>query len=193
MNNIIINQIFKRMRKKFFSLLMVFSILTGSLWAQTIVINEKNTFFRKIVVSVYKDALEYDDSILQEEAPDVEKKAVLKEELLQALGAAFQIQTTPEKLIAFVYNRLLDGISGGNGSPQAIAEDFNGMTVAKAYERMVQDLAAVLQYRIPEGVLEPLKQKVDAEPGRAFSLSARTITDSSNWIVKKMKERFRYE
>lgn len=112
-----------------------------------------------------------------------------KELFLWALKKTFEINTSPDKLLAFVFSRLLWPNKKKNGDPKAIVEQFEGVPIQTVYEHMVADLTDVLGDTIPREVLMPLREKVFEERvGRTFHMTAHQIADSSNWIVKKVKE-----
>lgn len=155
-------------------------------WLRTIVENEKNNYYRAKTREL--EQLEYDDAIGQYTEDDFVRRIAARDALLEALKGSFAIATTPEKIMAFVYNRLLGALLGRNGSPKGIVEEFEGVPLAVMYHRMTLDLSQALACSIPASVLAPLREKVEACPDRKFDLTPRTITDSSNWVVSKMKE-----
>lgn len=159
-------------------------------WLKTIVINEGNSIYRKIKNSPEKDSIEYQDTLLNASDQDTAQKVEKREELLNAVHTIFQIPTSPDKLIAFVYNRLFSVLSGGNGSPRTVLDEFEGMAISDMYRVMVADFSDILQCQLPDWVLEPLARKVAACPKLKFSLTAHQIADSSSWIKKKIKEQY---
>ncbi len=170
------------------------SVAERNAWLRRIVINKRNDIIRKIKRSVDADAVEYNDAVLgQKTGIDLEEIKEKREDLFRAMHAAFQINTTAEKLLAFVYNCLLYSLSGTNGSPKKLVERFDGVSIEDMYNQMVYDLSEILLCKIPEECLEPLKRKVQERPDDVFSLSARTITGSSNWIKTKVKEQHKNE
>ncbi len=157
-------------------------------WLKSVVINARNDYFRKMTRYLEKNALEYEDSFGQVDETSIEKKIELRETLFETLSLAFSIRTSPEKLMAFVYNNLLGRLTRTNGSPLNIYETFKGCTLRVMAKKMVFDLSEALQCEIPSWVIKPLQDKVDLRPEDYFDLSPRGITDSSNWIAKKIKE-----
>lgn len=145
--------------------------------------NETNTFYR----SKANQCGELNDEVISDE-DYFEARIEARDEMLQNLKKVFEINTTPAKLIAFVYNRLLDSLSGKNGKPQHISSDFDSKEIIDLYEMMVRDLSELLHYEIPQGIMEPLLIKVKMHPHALFSLSPRAITDSSNQFITKMKK-----
>jgi|GEM_PF-6502944 len=158
-------------------------------WLRRIVENERNDYYRSVKRTRKNDTVEYNDELdRQYTEDDFVRRLAARDALLDAMKTAFAIDTAPERLIAFVYNRLLGALQGSNGSPKGIVAEFSGVSLAVAYHRMVLDLSDTLECDIPAGVLAPLREKVEASPDKPFALTPRTITDSSNWIVSKMKE-----
>ena len=157
-------------------------------WLKTIVINARNDYFRRLYRSVEKDAVGLLDSVEQTAEKTIETQMELRESLFEALSNAFRIDTSPEKLMAFVYNCLLGRLTSTNGSPKKVTEEFEEVALWDMYQRMVYDLSDVLHCPIPEHILKPLKDKVEKTPDKPFRLSPRSITESSSWIVKTLKE-----
>lgn len=160
-------------------------------WLRTIVINVRNDYFRELSRSVEKDAVMLVETIGHNGGKTIEEEFVLRDEILEMIAVAFRIQTTPEKLMAFVYNSLLGRLSRTNGSPKDVTAVFCRYTLDEMYKKMLRDLSDTLQCEIPNHVLKPLKDKVDLRPNDIFDLTPRSITDSSNWITKKIKEQMR--
>ena len=132
------------------------------------------------------DGLSEEGDVPYEEdfAPRVENR----EAFFAALKDAFSIGTTPDKLMAFVFNRLLGRLSGRNGSPRSIIARFGGKPLTFMYEEMTADLWDVLRTGLPEEVFGGLRDKVYGEyAGSVFSMTTHQIADSSRWIVKKMQ------
>lgn len=146
--------------------------------------NEVNTFFRSKASQC--NGIINNEIIADEDS--FEKKIEARDEFLRSLNKVFEINTTPEKLIAFVYNRLISALSGKNGKPQEISLEFYSKEIIDLYEMMVGDLSSILHCEIPQAVLEPLAIKVMKVPHKLFYLSPRTITDSSNQFITKMKK-----
>jgi DNA-directed RNA polymerase specialized sigma24 family protein len=177
--------VFKRL-SQFYQESQNYSPAQRNSWLRTVISSKTRDFLRaqkrQIEASVFVDEMR----------PDldnrIEKKYIMRDELLTSLQKVFQIQTTAQKLLAFVYNRLLYRTASDNGSPQSIIATFQGKRIIDIYECMVSDLSHFLQCEIPVDYLEPLRRKIEGCPNEIFCLSPRTITDSSNWIAKKLKE-----
>ncbi len=151
-------------------------------------------FFRKAKRSVLTNASDINDPAIHAVAEDFSKRIVDRELFLDALKGAFSINTTPDKLLAFVYNRLLGTMSGKNGKPKEIIGEFDSIPIQKMYEQMVSDLSHVLGISLPAEVLSPLRERVYGEfYDSVFHMSAHQIADSSKWIVEKVKEQNKYE
>lgn len=157
-------------------------------WLREIVINTRNDYFRKLCRKDKKDSVEYCDALEQPAEQAVEKKIEARDSLFEILSYVFSIDTSPETMLAFVYNNLLDKFSNVNGSPKELSEEFHNMSLDEIYEKMVCDLSDILECNIPNHVLKPLRDKVNHAPGKRFFLSPRCVTERSNWIVKKVKE-----
>lgn len=163
-------------------------------YLKRVVRNECLDFFKKNRRTVLKEMADFNDAQGEAATTDFVKQIIDKESFYQALRRFFLLKTTPDKLLAFVYNRLLSGMSGSKGSPLTIIEDFDGMFLREIYERMVLDLNHVLGEKVPSNVLEPLKKRVYGRYyNERFRMTARTITDSGSNFVKKVKEQTKNE
>ena len=151
-------------------------------WLVTIVDHERRTYFNKD-----KPTEEYDDTSTQGFAVDPVELVEQRTLIFEALRSIFQTRTTADKLLAFVYNRLLDKLPGENGSPKFVVDTFKDVPLITMYNCMVSNLSDILQCPVPDNVLEPLKVKVDKCPNAPFSLSDKVISDSSSWISKKWR------
>lgn len=119
-----------------------------------------------------------------------------RQELFEAITQVCSLRTTPDKIIAFLLNKLTAAVSGSgsNGCPADVAHILHDCTLRTAADIAVQELERVLDCPIPMKVLQPLYEKL-AEPTSdglrgqlPFRLSVRDITDSSSWITSKMKK-----
>lgn len=151
-------------------------------------------FFRKAKKSVLTDAVEIDSTYVEAADNDFVKRIVDRESINDALRIVFSQKTTPDKLLAFVYNRLLCAMSGTNGSPKSIIEAFDGMPLQNIYENMVLDLNYLLGTKAPDDVLEPLRTMVYGRYyNETFKMTAHNIADSSSGFIKKVKEQKKNE
>lgn len=159
-------------------------------YLKTAVYNACMDFFRKAKRSVLTNAISIDKVHGHVFEEDFSKRCADKDAFLSALKGVFQIHTTPDKMIAFVYNRLLGTLTGKNGSPKSIIAQFDGMPIQNVYEQMVCDLSTVSGDRIPDGVLSSLRNSVYGDYyNHPFHMTPHQIADSSNWIVEKTKEK----
>lgn len=163
-------------------------------YLKRVVYNICMDFFRKAKKSLLTDAVDLSEALDAATGDDFVERIENKGAFLQALQGAFEINTTPERLIAFVFNRLIGALKGKNGSPKSIVEMYDGAPLQVVFEQMVAELNHILGDEIPDGVLKPLREKVySANRDRPFHLTARQIADGSNWIVEKIKEQNKNE
>lgn len=120
----------------------------------------------------------------------------LRQDLLQSIQRVCALRTTPDKIIAFLLNKLTAVLDGGgrNGTPAVVAVRLSSYTQQAAADLAVRELEGLLACKIPEAVFSPLYEKLrertpDGVRGELlFCLSARDITDSSCWIASKMRK-----
>lgn len=146
--------------------------------------NEVKSFFKSKAEKSRE--IKISETLAQKDSFEIKIETI--DELYRNLKTVFEFNTTPDRLIAFVYNRLLSALSGKNGKPQEISAIFYSKEIIELYEKMIYDLSETLHCEIPYEVLEPLLIKVEKCPNAMFSLSPRTITDSSSEFVKKLKK-----
>ena len=182
------------------------SVSERNSWLATIINNRVNDFFRNLYKTIEKTAISLDDKdvyVDDRDGKDLENdliKSIDNEDFIKlcnTLVNVFKIRTTPEKILAYLFNRFICAFSDtkkSSGSPKKVAEQLNGMTIECASEFMKQKINNVLGHKIQEDVFAELDKKVYAvnngrsNAERLFYLSPRTITDSSNWIADKIKE-----
>lgn len=119
----------------------------------------------------------------------------VSKKLLEKLTQLYSINTSPEKLIAFTYSRLIfpymgDGVSG---KPSKVYEHLYGFRLYDLYECMMDDLMSVIDGFIPKETFLPLRKKLDiidsdgdAIGEKSFDLQVRQITDGVHRIHKKL-------
>ncbi len=162
---------------------------------------ERNAYLVTIVENRRKDYKRIqrktlgDESLDSEDAPvvpcgrDFTRQVLNRFEIFDALKHVFELKSSPDRLLAFVYNCMLANLDGFNGSPREIIEDFDGKPVRFMIDKMVEDLELLLNTEVPPDVLEPLESKMaDYSENYVFNCTVRQITDSSSEIRKKMKE-----
>lgn len=156
-------------------------------WLKTIVKNKEMDFFRKSARTSTEsmDAMETD-------IPDTfntTEKAMVRLELFEAIEKLSQINSAPDRLLAFLLNKISAISNEAKGGPKKIENEFYHKTLKEVYDEVKYQLFILLQGEISDDILKPLRDKVEPVANDYFSLDARTITDSSSWITKKMKER----
>ena len=163
-------------------------------YLKTVTYNACMDYFRRAKRSVLSNALDIDDPTLRASEDDFSRRVIAGEAFLTALKGAFEIHTTPDKLMAFVYNRLIGTLTSVNGSPKSIIDRFDGQPLSVMYEQMMADMNSILGMRLPDDVVAPLRTQIYSGSSAAvFHMTARIIADSSNWIVDKVKEQNKNE
>lgn len=113
----------------------------------------------------------------------------------QTLFQLFSISTSPEKIISFVYSKIILSSETGSGKPSITSEYLQGYRLFDIFEMMKKDLEACLEVQIPESVFIPLLEKLNKiEEGhlvgsKEYRLSTKTIVDGTNRIQKKMESK----
>lgn len=146
-------------------------------------------YIRKTKNSALENSVNIDDFNGLTNNKDYAKRVEDRDAFLVALKSVFQINTTPDKLLAFVQSRLLGALSGKNGSSKDVIDRFDGKPLGMVYEQTMKDLFEILEMEISDDIVAPLKDKLIGEnSNRRFHMSAHQIADSGRWIVEKVKE-----
>jgi len=174
-------------------------------WLATIVTNRINDFFRKIYKNNEIIIQSIDDKDIHADARDDTNpendfiNSVCNENVFavcNALKRIFKIDTSPEKMLAYLFNRFICATSDtkkSSGSPKDVAKQLNGKTIEEAARFMKQKIRNYLEYDIPDEVFAELDKKLNTfvngvkNADKIFFLSPKKITDSSNRIADKMK------
>lgn len=109
-------------------------------------------------------------------------------EVFRILG---EINTTPDKCLAFLLNRLLAAQYESTGRPAKIAEKMEGLSLRDVFEQVKVQLEIQLNGKVPDGILEPIWRKVEPVADQPFHLTTRRITDISNWLSAKSRDEYR--
>ena len=172
--------------KRLPKLYMIFSDYTAGercSWLRRVVLTRKYDYqqSKKATIVAFEDDIEIRNDGVDETCSE------LREEVMHALGDVFSINTSAEKLIAFMYNRVMGKIIKKNSTPKEIVKDFYGEDIEIVYESMVNDLNKLFDVGVSHDVLEDIESKVRNSKNRTFSLNEKGISDSSNIILNKMK------
>ena len=159
-------------------------------WLSTIIRSKCIDYFRFVSKNLSKD-IPYDDALdVISSMPAVEDLLTLREELFGVIKAICSFQTTPNKILAFFLLKMSCAETGDrkNGSPKDISNEFSGWKLCDVLAETRRRLESFFECEIPTEVFSALQAKVDSADIPTFELSARTITDSSNWIGSKVKQ-----
>ena len=156
-------------------------------WLRTIVKNKETDFFRRSL----RTSAESIDT-METDIPDTfntTEKVMIRMELFEAVNLLSQIKSSPDRLLAFILNKLSSISNESNGGPKQLADELWGKTLKEVFLEMKNQMYILLQGDISDDIFRPLWDKVEPFSDNLFHLNARTITDSSSWITNKMKER----
>ena len=162
---------------------------------------EKVTRNRKLSLSLFGGEKGEERDIPQDQREFYLLEEDDRSQLFRLLTALFSIRTTPDKLLAFLFNKIIladyEGIV--KNKTTAIATHFRGKRLGVIFVAAKAELQRSLDVKLPDEVFAPLQAKLNEEKDgvayadRTFDLSPRTITDSSNWIKGRMKEWINHE
>lgn len=162
-------------------------------WLRKIVESRLRDFYRKCARTFQADvSLDEMWEIADGDSEREQRRLEVRVGVYEALRNLGEIDTTPDKCLAFLLNRLSSVATGGNGKPKMIAEEMEGKELAEVFDEVKKQLSAVLGEDIPGSVLEPLLNKILPVGKQPFRLDAKTIRDSSNWISSKYRKNNKY-
>ncbi len=107
----------------------------------------------------------------------------------------FRINTAPEKIISYIYSKIIFSIDDKvNSKPSYTVEYLTGKSLYWVFDDMKRELSYVLGVEIPEHIFGSLKSKLNYvdDSGkmvgeRLFMSSVKKITDSNSRIQKKLE------
>ena len=173
---------------------------------------ERNRYLRRVIANKRNDCLaeqyhakrysSYDADgvpVLAQEGSmeeDVLNEMQLRQDLLRSIHAVCSLRTTPDKITAFLLNKLTAVLdrTGQNGTPAFVSQRLKDDTQRTAADLAVRELERLMGCRIPKTIISPLYEKLQEQTPEGvrgdlpFRLTARDITDSSSWIASKMRK-----
>lgn len=117
--------------------------------------------------------------------------------LSRLLREICEINTTPDKIMAFIFSKVIPVAleHRRNGVPKEVIQQLGGKKLGMIFLAMKRYLRAVFQKEIPDYFFAALEEKLQKSMNgvkwsdQNFQMNARGITDSGNWISKKLKHR----
>ena len=124
---------------------------------------------------------------------------MISEKVLLSLTQLFSIKTSPEKIIGFLYSKIIIPIETGgrcNGRPTETAERLVGKTLFEIRNEIVDDLEMTFEGHIPLEVFTVFDEKLNKKNEKGipvgeqqFGLDIKKITDGTNRIQTKLQEK----
>lgn len=139
---------------------------------------------------VYLEDIDYE---LVSNQITVEYKDELTSKMKDVLVRLFSISTSPEKILSFVYSKIILSSETSSGKPSITYDYLQGYRLYDIFNMMKRDLEEVLEVKIPQEVYYPLQKKMDKEQNgmkvgdSLFELNVKTIIDGTNRIQKKLE------
>ena len=156
-------------------------------WLKTIVVNAAKDFLRAKKRSAGIAVLNIDDGNLDipdgRQVPDRDLEQ--REALYDALGRLLRLNTSADKLVAFLLG--VATARGENLRTAQISQALEGRTLRECAESVLAALERELGHPVPPELKERLWERIRPAQDQPFSLSARRISDSSNWIRNKLR------
>ena len=165
---------------------------------------QRNSWLKSVIRSKLSDFFNGEENNISIEDTDINIEAIISSEndaiasynkkennemvLVNSLKFLFSLNTTPDKIMAFVFSKLIYTYSTGkvNGQAKKVAKDFAETSLPEMFWEMYEELKDLLFFNIPDDVFCPLIKKIKKTD--SFALTARKITLGSNWISDEMKK-----
>lgn len=155
-------------------------------WLYNIIRNKKCDFWREKYRSVIDDLMiepSVSDAILE--------KMILHDMTVKVLEFVFTLRTTPDKIIAYLYNNhFMLTRSAYSGSPANVSNRLRGMPLSKALVKVRTCMNAVLRIPVDDSIYDPLISKIHRYDDPVFAMTPHQISDSCNWINSKIIAHF---
>ena len=176
---------------------------------------QRNAWLKRIIEHEVSDYLKVKKKYTPEEIDDIIKRlsggknesdtlsTVIKndtvknapEMLSEAISMLLAIRTTPDKIIAFLYNRV-ESIAKNrkNGSPGEVYKALKAKKLGEAFKKLTTFINKVMEVNMCDEDIEKFERILDTRNkdgvryrDMVFNLSVKEITNSSNWIMDKMQ------
>ncbi|HCS73589.1 MAG TPA: hypothetical protein DIW17_06925 [Clostridiales bacterium] len=181
-----------------------YSVYQRNAWLRKIIKSRINDFFREKSRQYLQPVDEAAKALIIQPASAnftdlADEQAYFEEQLIGAIERVCSINTTPEKIIAFLLNRVSGSIelSRKNGSPKDVAKMINGKAIDEAFQILKMKLCCILSVSVPDSALYELIKKIDDDTSGSrvgsfiISITPRSIADSSYWISRKLNKEIR--
>lgn len=162
-------------------------------WLKTVTKNECIDYYRRQQRKLQADIPIEEMWNLSDESDEYTRRQTdAQMKLYEAVCILSEINTTPDKCLAFLLNRLLAArFDNNNGRPAKIAEKMEGLSLRVVFQKVKLQLEIQLNGEVPDGILEPIWKKIEPVADQTFHLTARRITDTSNWLSTKSQNEYR--
>lgn len=145
--------------------------------------------------------LEKATASMQNEPESIHMDETISEAFGSVLHDIFSINVSPERLIGFVYSKMIIPRmiqSKYSGKPTEAEKILRNVTLYEIYDNIVADFKGVFCSNIDETVFAPLKEKLNIRQkdgslvgNRRFNLTVRQIVDGSNRINQKVQDMYK--
>lgn len=158
-------------------------------WLNTIIRNTVNDFLRAARLNVKLLSLDDEENPVDvSDELDVDEKNAAKAQLFEAIHFVSTIDTSPEKMMAFLLNKMASVFYKKSGKPKDIEKTYYGRPLLEVFRELQKQLSLFLGYEIPKEILLPLWEKIEPRQEELFLRKASNISSDTNWITKKINQ-----
>ncbi len=168
-------------------------------WITTITNRRITDFYRSFYSKVYENEV-YDELTLENESlgyydyfSNIDKE--LDDEMQELLISIFSINTSAEKIIGYMFAKIIISEGKGGAKPKQTEQSLKGKKLFDLLILLRKELPLVLGATIPDKTYFPLEEKLkriapdgEIEGNKCFELDVKKITDGTNRIQKKIEE-----
>lgn len=174
-------------------------------WLNRIVNNKIADYYRECYSR--KEDITADEILLNlarlSDVPDMviedrEDRFAQQECLDKVIQFICSMNVAPEKIIAFFYSKVIYFLSAGGtlkGSAKYAVKMIRGKTLGELWSVFRSDFEDALGRRVPDYVFQPLFEKIQMvnEYGYIIDVEVEEISDSTNYIVKRIRKAKDYD
>lgn len=158
-------------------------------WLKRIVQNKKNDYLRKnIPISQIEEPKEDPGQPgigVEDIVSLLEKRDVLEKALRNICGQ----NSSLERILAVLLNIYCAASRyKRNGSPSLIAKEMKGVPLTEIASFIISQYEGLLGYTLPEDIRGTIFEMASASPEARFTLSTKSVTDCTNYIIKEVKK-----
>lgn len=158
-------------------------------WLTKIIMNTANDVYRKLKdmgpppISIDGDA-NFGDIPSSE---DMEDTVYFRSRLFAVFSYLGTINTTPEKIMSYLFNKLESLFYEKSGKPSDIERHLYGRPMNEVFDELIRQMSLLFNSELPKDVVQPLWERVEPVGAQPYTRKAADISSDTHWIQGKVK------